>query len=247
MTEQVTGKFICARNCAWPAFETEPSRPKLATHGTLCDACYLRMKEALRLIPELILNMRSQVVPASNFELTERVQGGGDGAPVPLNVGAVDSADALFAKVASWVSAFADELTIPQPSIRAYMVNNEIQGLSALAPIPASELTAQLTKWLARHIDQIAASRTAATFHDDIWEGWEDSPGVTKLLGRYGSEGRKPKPSQKRECPVCKKVEVFAAAPSTTLDKEPMVLCAACDWTADLSKKPEYLEMFNSA
>jgi hypothetical protein len=145
------------------------------------------------------------------------------------------------------VGAFAEELTIPHLSVRAYMVNNEIQGLRALAPIPASELTAQLTKWLARHIDQIAASRTAATFHDDIWEGWEDSPGVVKLLGRYGSEGRKPKPSQKRECPVCKKMEVFAAEPSKTLDKEPMVLCAACDWTADLSKKPEYLEMFNSA
>jgi len=246
MTEQVTGKFICARNCAWPAFETEPSRPKIATHGTLCDACYLRMKEALRLIPELILNMRSQVVPASNFELTERVQGGGDGAPVPLNVGAVDSADALFAKVASWVSSFADELTIPQPSIRAYMVNNEIQGLKSLAPIPASELTAQLTKWLARHIDQIAASRTAATFHDDIWEGWEDSPGVIKLLGRYGSEGRKPKPSQKRECPVCKKVEVFAALLSES-NNEPLVICGKCAWKPDLRKKPEYLEMFKSA
>ena len=246
MTEQVTDKTICTRKCAWPAFETEPSRPKIATHGTLCDACYLRMKEALRLIPELILNMRSQVVPASNFELTERVQGGGDGAPVPLNVGAVDSADALFEKVTSWVDAFAEELKFPVLSIRAWTVNNEIQGLRALAPIPAMELTRQITSWLLRHIDQIAASPTAATFHDDIWEGWEDSPGVVKLLGRYGSEGRKPKPSQKRECPVCKKVEVFAAAPSS-FNPEPMVLCAQCHWTADLREKPEYLEMFKSA
>jgi len=242
----MTDQLSCSRGCEWPEKPEQPAHPKLATHGTLCDACYLRMKEALRLIPELILNMRSQVVPAASFELTERVQGGGDGAPVPLNVGAVDSADALFAKVASWVGAFADELTIPAPSIRAYMVNNEIQGLKSFAPIPASELTAQLTTWLARHIDQIAASSTAATFHDDIWEGWEDSPGVVKLSRRYGSEGRKPKPSQKRECPICKKVEVFAAAPST-FDNEPMVLCGLCNWTADLSKKPEYLEMFKRA
>lgn len=246
MSEVVTDKAMCARSCAWPAFEGEAERPKTATHGTLCDGCYLRMKEALRLIPELILNMRAQVTPATSFELTERVQGGGDGAPVPLNVGAVDSADALFAKVGSWVGAFAEELTIPALSIRAYMVNNEIQGLRALAPIPASELTGQLTKWLARHIDQIAASPTAATFHDDIWQGWEDSPGVTKLLGRYGSEGRKPKDALKRECPICGKREVFVAHPSIFND-EPMILCGLCEWVADLGKYPHAKEMFESA
>jgi hypothetical protein len=246
MTELVTDKVMCARSCAWPAFEGEAERPKMATHGTLCDGCYLRMKEALRLIPELILNMRAQVTPATSFELTERVQGGGDGAPVPLNVGAVDAADALFAKVGSWVGAFADELKLPPLSIRAYMVNAEIQGLRALAPIPASELTGQLTKWLSRHIDQIAASPTAATFHDDIWGGWEDSPGVTKLLGRYGSEGRKPKDALKRECPICGKREVFVAHPSIFND-EPMILCGLCEWVADLGKYPHAKEMFESA
>jgi ribosomal protein S27AE len=190
--------------------------------------------------------MRAQVTPATSFELTERVQGGGDGAPVPLNVGAVDAADALFAKVGSWVGAFAEELTIPALSIRAYMVNNEIQGLRALAPIPASELTGQLTKWLSRHIDQIAASPTAATFHDDIWGGWEDSPGVTKLLGRYGSEGRKPKDALKRECPICGKREVFAAHPSL-LNPDPMVLCGLCGWLANMEKFPHAKEMFESA
>jgi len=242
----MTDQLHCSRGCAWPEKPDQPAHPKLATHGTLCDACYLRITEALRTIPELILNMRSQVIPASNFELTERVQGGGDGAPVPLNVGAVDAADALFAKVASWVGAFAEELAIPAPSIRGYLVNNEIQGLRSFALIPAMELTAQLTKWLARHIDQISASPTAATFHDDIWEGWEDSPGVVKLSRRYGSEERKPRDAQKRVCPICGKKEVFAAAPST-FDPEPMVLCGLCNWTADLSKKPEYLEMFQSA
>jgi ribosomal protein S27AE len=246
VSELVTAKAMCARKCAWPAFEGEAERPKMATHGTLCDGCYLRMKEALRLIPELILNMRAQVTPATSFELTERVQGGGDGAPVPLNVGAVDAADALFAKVGSWVGAFADELKLPPLSIRAYMVNAEIQGLRALAPIPASELTGQLTKWLSRHIDQIAASPTAATFHDDIWGGWEDSPGVTKLLGRYGSEGRKPKDALKRECPICGKREVFAAHPSL-LNPDPMVLCGLCGWLANMEKFPHAKEMFESA
>lgn len=250
-------QLSCSRACEWPEkFVSDgntdvsgadtANRPKLATHGTLCDACYLRMKEALNLIPELILNMRSQVIPASNFELTERVQGGGDGAPVPLNVGAVDAADALFAKVASWVGAFAEELTIPVPIIRSWRVKGEVQGSRILDPATAMELTEQLTSWLARHIEQISASTTAATFHDDIWEGWEDSPGVVKLSRRYGSEERKPRDAQKRVCPICGKKEVFAAAPST-FDNEPMVLCGLCNWTADLSKKPEYLEMFKSA
>ena len=242
MSEQL----FCARNCEWPEKDDQPAHPKLATHGTLCDSCFVRVRLALKTIPELLMNMRAQVIPAGNYELTERVQSSGDGPPVPFQVSAMDTADALYAKIGTWVDAFSEEFGVKGPSIRAWAVNDEIYGFPAVLPIHAYELAEQVTHWLLVRDEKIAASPSALAFLQDIAEGHEDSPGVYKLLPRYGSEQPKPRESQKRECPVCGKREVFVAHPSS-FNSEVMVLCGLCAESFDLSKYPELVEMLRTA
>ena len=243
MSEQL----FCARNCEWPEKDDQPAHPKLATHGTLCDSCFVRVRLALKTIPELLMNMRAAVFPASNFELTERVQGGGDGSPAPLQVGALDSSDALFVKLANWVEAIAEAFGVAKPSISVWMGPSEAQGMRMpVSPIAAYSQAKQLVHWFLARLEKIAALDLAAAFLEDIAEGQDDSPGAYKLMRRYGSEQPKPRDSQKRECPVCGKREVFVAHPSS-FNSEVMVLCGLCAESFDLSKYPELVEMLRTA
>jgi len=235
----------CIRGCTWPLVEGEPTRPKPATHGLICEACFLRMQHALRLIPELMANMRAAVTPSQSYELTERVQSSGDGPPAPLRVSALDSSDALFAKLATIIDEVAEKLSVPKPSLRVWMGASEVQGFRPVSVIAAREQVSQLTGWLSNRLEAIAALPFVAAIHDDITMGHIDSPGVYKLTGQYGSEERKPRPSQKRDCPICGKCEVFVAHPSIFND-EPMILCGLCGWLADLEKYKGAAEMFRS-
>ena len=240
-------KSPCIRGCTWaPTMEGENPRPKPANHGQLCDSCFYRMKHALKLVPDLMANMRLAVTPAANFELTDRVQGGGDGWPAPLRIGPLDSSDALFSKLVSWVDAIAQQLNATPPSIRVWMGFSEPQGSRPVSPVAAHDQAAQLTSWFLVRLEDIAESPSAAPFHDDISWGWEDSPGVYKLTGQFGSEERKPRPSDKRECPICGKREVFVAHPST-FNPDPMILCGLCGWLADIEKYKGAAEMFREA
>ena len=104
----------------------------------------------------------------------------------------------------------------------------------------------QLVTWFLNRLDAIAALDLAVEFLNDITDGHDDSPGAYKLMRRYGSEQPQPRPSAKRECPICGKREVFVAHPSIFND-EPMILCGLCSWVADLEKYPHATEMFKSA
>ena len=104
----------------------------------------------------------------------------------------------------------------------------------------------QLVTWFLNRLDAIAALDLAVEFLNDITEGHDDSPGAYKLMRRYGSEQPKPRDSQKRECPVCGKREVFVAHPSS-FNSEVMVLCGLCAESFDLSKYPELVEMLRTA
>ena len=236
----------CIRGCTWPLVEGEPTRPKPATHGLICEACFMRMQHALRLIPELMVNMRAAVAPSQSFELTERVQSSGDGPPAPLRISALDASDALFAKLATIIDEVAEKLNIPSPSIRKWMGPVEVQGLRPVSAFAARGQAEALTGWLLNRLDAIAGLPTAGFIHDDLTMGHDDSPGVYKLTGQYGSEERKPKPSQKRECPVCGQFEVFVAHPSI-FNNDPMILCGLCGWLADLEKYKGAAEMFREA
>ena len=236
----------CVRGCAWPLVEGEAARPKPATHGLICEACFYRMQHALRAIPDLMANMRSAVTPAGNFELTERVQSSGDGPPAPLRVSALDSSDALFAKLATIIDEVAEKLNVPKPSLRVWMGASEVQGSRPASAFAARGQAEAVTGWLSDRLEAIAALPFAAAIHDDLTVGHDDSPGVYKLLGQYGSEERKPRPSQKRECPLCGKREVFLAHPSIFND-DPMILCGLCGWLADLEEFKGATEMFREA
>ena len=247
MNTELTPTAPCIRGCTWkPTMEGENPRPKPANHGTLCDSCFYRMQHALRLIPELMVNMRAAVAPSQSFELTERVQSSGDGPPAPLRISAVDAADALFAKLATIIDEVAEKLNIPSPSIRKWMGPVEVQGLRPVSAFAARGQAEVLTGWLLNRLDAIAGLPSAGFIHDDITVGHDDSPGVYKLTGQYGSEERKPKPSQKRECPVCGKREVFLAHPST-FNFDPMILCEHCEWVADMEKWKPAVDMFKEA
>jgi len=237
----------CIRGCTWkPTMEGENPRPKPANHGTLCDSCFYRMKHALKLIPDLMANMRLAMKPGGSYEYNERVQGGGDATPAPLRIAPLDASDALFAKLVSWIDALSEQLHVDPPSIRVWMGFSEVQGSRPVSPIAAYDQAAQLTSWFLVRLDTIAGSPSAIAFHDDISWGWDESPGVYKLTGQYGTEERKPKPSDKRDCPICGKREVFVAHPST-FNPDPMILCGLCGWLADLEKFKGAAEMFRSA
>lgn len=225
----------------------EEPRPREAKHGDLCPSCFWRMKYALRMIPDLMANMRVRMIPTgtANYE-SERVSGGNEGSPAPFRVGALDASDALFAKLVSWVDALSDEMHAAPPSIRTWMGFSEVQGSRPVSPVAAHDQAAQLTAWFLVRLDAIAGSSSAAAFHDDIAWGWDESPGVYKLTGQYGVEPRPLRAADKRECPVCGAREVFVAWPSS-LNPDVMILCDRCKWVAEPEKYGHYAELFKSA
>ena len=241
-------KKPCIRGCVWESMvEGEAPTPRTAKHGKqFCDSCFYRMKHALKLIPDLMANMRLSMKPGGSYEYNERVQGGGDGTPAPLRIAPLDASDALFAKLVSWVDALSEQLHVDPPSIRVWMGFSEVQGSRPVSPIAAHDQAAQLTSWFLVRLDTIAASPSAIAFHDDVCWGWDESPGVYKLTGQYGVEPRPPRAADKRECPVCGKREVFVAWPSK-FNSDVMVLCGRCKWVAEPEKYVHYAEMFKGA
>lgn len=241
-------EFPCIRGCVWPAaIEGEKARPKEAKHGEqLCDSCFYRMKYALKAVPDLIANMRLNIVPSSAVDYSERVSGGGDGSPAPLRIGPLDASDALFSKLVLWVDAVAEKLNVQPPSIRVWMGFSEVQGSRPVSPIAAHDQAAQLTSWFLVRLEDIARSSVAVAFHDDIAWGWEGSPGVYNLTGQYGVEPRPLKAADKRECPVCGRREVFVKWPDR-LDPDVAIMCGRCKWVAEPEKYGHYAKLFQSA
>lgn len=245
MTDQQQEKTPCIRGCVWdPAMEGEEPRPKEAKHGDLCASCFWRMKHALRMIPDLMANMRVKMIPAgvANYE-AERVSGSSEGSPAPLRVDALDASDALFAKLVSWIDALSEEMHAAPPSIRTWMGFSEVQGSRPVSAVAAHDQAAQLTAWFLVRLDAIAGSTSAVAFHDDLCWGWDDSQGVYALTGQYGVEPRPLKAADKRECPVCGAHEVFVKWPDR-LDPDVAILCGRCAWVAEPEKYGHYAKLF---
>jgi hypothetical protein len=224
----------CIRGCKWDtAIEGEEPRPKAANHGNLCDSCFYRMKYALKMIPDLMANMRLNIVPPSPGSYAPagpHIKP--EGSPAPLKINALDSSDALFAKLVSWIDSLSETLKTTAPSIRVWMGFSEVQGSRPVSAVAAHDQAAQLTAWFLVRLDQIAASTSAVAFHDDIAWGWDESPGVYKLTGQYGIEPRPMRTAEKRECPICGQREVFVKPPDA-LDPDVAVICGRCKWVAD--------------
>ena len=249
MNDQITEERPCIRGCTWDSLiEGEAPRPKPAKHGTdnpqLCDSCFYRLRYALRMIPDLMANMRLKMIPAgvSNYE-SERVQGGKDDVPAPLRIEPLDASDALFAKLVSWIDALSEEMHAPVPGIRTWMGSSEVQGSRPVSAHAAHDQADQLTSWFLVRLEKIAGSTSAAALHDDVCFGWDDSPGVYKLTGQYGVEPRQVRAADRPECPVCGHRDVFVAWPST-LNPDVMILCGRCAWVAEPEKYGHYSKLF---
>lgn len=241
----------CIRGCTYHAYEGEEPRPKPARHGEpdkqFCDSCYWRMWHALKVIPDLLANMRLHAVPKDGVDFIPfgshaRL----DGSPAPIRIDPVDASDALFAKLVLWIDNFADLFHATTPSIRKWMGMSEVQGMRPVSAHSAHDIGAQLTAWFNVRLEQIAGSNLAVLFHDELCWGDPDSPGVYKLTGQYGTEPRPLRAAEKRECPVCGQKEVFVAWPDA-LDPEIRIMCGRCKWVAEPEKYGHYAKLFASA
>lgn len=240
-------EWPCVRGCTWaPAEEGEAPRPKPAKHGLLCNSCYYRLQRGLEMIPDLMANMRAQITPSAAAMLSDRVQGGGDGAPAPLRIDPLDASDGLFAKLVSWTEVFGGELSTPQPSVAVWINFREVQGSKPVTPQTAHQIATQLTSWFLVRLEDITAIQAGVAFHDDLCYGWEESRGVFNLATAYGIERPPLRPSEKRECPVCGQHEVFVAWPDS-FNPDLRVMCGRCKWVAEEDKYGHYAELFKSA
>jgi ribosomal protein S27AE len=227
----------CARGCTWaPADEDEPPRPKPAKHGHLCNSCFYRLTGALKLVPDLMANMRAQLWSLGAADYSQRVSGGGSNSPAPLNIGPLDASDALFAKLHSWVGIFAADFHVAAPVIPTWSNHREVQGSRIVSVETATRRAAQLTQWFLSRMEEIAATRSAMAFHDDITAGWEDSRGVFSLSAQYGVKARPTPEAEKRECPTCGVFEVFMKMPDA-FDAEYAVICGRCGWIEEPQTK----------
>lgn len=224
----------CARGCTWDAAsEDEAPRPKPAKHGRLCNSDFYRLTAALRLVPDLMANMRAGLFSMGAADYSQRVTGGGGEAPAPLNVGQLDASDELFAKLTLWIQLFTEEFeTTMWPPISAWVNEREVQGSRSVSVETATRQAAQMVTWLQARLDRIFATVHAAEFHDDITKGWADNRGIFALSAQYGVDARPVPDAEKRECPLCGAHEVFLKLPNS-FDPEYAVICGRCAWVAE--------------
>lgn len=244
MTDQIEISAPCARGCTWAAAdEGEAPRPKPAKHGLLCNSCFYRLTGALKLVPDLMANMRAQITGLRAAEYSVRVSGGGDGSPAPLNLGPLDASDSLFAKLVGWTVIFAEEFHVTPPAIPSWANDREVQGSKPVTPEAAHMLAAWLCDWLTDRLERIAANVFVIPFHEDLIVGHEDARGVHSLCAMYGIEPRPVREADKRECEVCGAVELFVKPPDL-LNENVEIMCGRCAHvlTPDTKKYAAYLE-----
>jgi hypothetical protein len=222
----------CARGCTWPAAsEDEAPQPKPAKHGRLCNSDFYRLTAALKLVPDLMANMRAQLFTMGTADYSEKVTGGGGEAPAPLNLGPLDASDALFAKLHSWVEYFAEALHVGTPTVLTWANAREVQGSRTVTVEVAAANASTLAGWLLARADQILATTSAVALYDDIVMGQDDARGVFSLAAQYGINARPAPQADMRECPECEHWTVFLKQPNS-FDAEYAVICGRCGWTA---------------
>ncbi|TFC59430.1 MULTISPECIES: hypothetical protein [unclassified Cryobacterium] len=222
----------CARGCTWPAAdEDEAPRPKPAKHGRLCNSDFYRLTAALRLVPDLMANMRAQLFTMGVADYSEKVSGGGGEAPAPLNLGPLDASDALFAKLHSWVAFFAEDLHVAAPAMRTWASDREVQGSRSVSVEVAAANASTLAGWLLARADQILSMGSAVAFYEDIVVGQDDARGIFSLSSQYGINARPAPQADMRECPECEHWTVLLKMPNS-FDAEYGVICGRCGWVA---------------
>ena len=227
MTGLLDAVLPCARGCTFSHDEGAEPKPKGARHGDLCDSCYYRLVEALKLIPDLVANMRANLWNIGTADYSEKVSGGGGESPAPLNIGPLDASDALFAKLASWISVFAEEFGTPGLDIPSWANGREIQGSRPVTVQVATERASEQVFWLSDRLERICGTTSAAAIHDDLVFGHDDARGVFSLSAQYGAKARPVPAAEKRECRSCGAMEMFVKSPNA-FDDTLAVMCGRC-------------------
>lgn len=235
--------FPCVRGCTLPHAEDAAPKPKGARHGDLCDSCFYRIVAALKLVPDLVANMRAQLWGIGAADYSERVGGGGAESPAPLNLGPLDASDALFAKLVSWIAVFAEEFGLIGPAIPSWANGREVQGSRSVSVEVATQRASLQVGWLADHLERICGTRSAAAFHDDLCIGHEDARGVFSLSASYGAKARPVPEAEKRECRSCGAMEMFVKSPDA-FDASLAIMCGRCGECVPEHKKAfrEYMD-----
>jgi len=152
----------CARGCTWDAAsEGEAPRPKPAKHGHLCNSCFYRLTGALKLVPDLMANMRANLFTMGTADYSDKVSGGGGESPAPLNIGPLDASDALYAKLIGWTEVFSEELAVRAPTFPTWANGREVQGSKPVTVEQAHDMATRLVGWLTDRLDEIAAGHIA--------------------------------------------------------------------------------------
>jgi hypothetical protein len=166
----------------------------------------------------------------------ERVQGGGDKHPIPLNANAFDDATLLYSELANWTTDLARHLDTwpPMHVLGLYVNDKNCKGFPSWAtPAIAAELVRDLTMWLdawAPHIAELAIADTYYKYMRKL---------ITPLLGRYSDAPRRPTVAA-RDCSVCGKHTVIV-----NFDDDsglPTIACTYCGHVVPTAGHERYVE-----
>jgi|GEM_PF-2959996 len=185
-----------------------------------------RCSKALREAPELVMHMRSLIVPGNGQG--ER----GEEDPrerAPLRITPTDGADHLFANLLLWVDYWCEQLEqgLPLPASFVWSNYREVQGFRAGTSVErAGGLTSTLTRWLLEHDVAIGRHPQGGMYRFEIVQL------VGQWRGRFPMDPRRVRPAAARPCPQCGELEV--RADWWGVDQGDVeVRCSLCGWRAD--------------
>lgn len=149
----------CINDCTTKGHDdTEPA----ATHGHLCDNCYSRTQDALKLVPELIEHLVKQYEPSTSRQVQEvYVAPSGANAKLPFNSTAFDAANELYKMVAWTARRMAIKLKLDPPALAAgawqRAGEREVLGLpNHITSEQAAIVAGRMSTWLLNHLPAIA-------------------------------------------------------------------------------------------
>lgn len=218
----------CVRGCAWTD-DLGHQWGSDATHGVLCDWCFQRLDDHLRMAPFVVELLRELVVPTLQAaKLGDKVSGTRE-SDVPFRAGDAALADEITERVTGWAMEFHRLTGINAPdAIRARVAADvSAAGTGVVGGREARELVDVYSSWLRRHLESLAYQELVVLAHDEV------VPVVRKAVRRLGVRPVRPKRSTGR-CPVCATltVEVLWVGGSARVPTG-RVECSFCGWASE--------------
>jgi hypothetical protein len=211
-----------------------------AVHDALADSIQAETEKRRRILewrvaralgdaPDLMMHVRSLVIPVGAAQLGARVSGSKE-PPAPLRLNPLDDADEAYAQLRMWCWTWAEKLDQPSPA-SASVVWQNLQGepggfRAGVTPEGAHALTSRLTAWLVARQAQINRHPLSDDYLAEIIFTFG------QMQARY-PHGRKEQDRTRRadarECPICHQDGVRAYWYSMLDDPTGIVItCAFC-------------------